>query len=98
MNTDRIVTADLYYNFQVIGRYTFLRVKKDKYVLLDDVKSELDLNAFSLKKIRIYDTSGCCYIDKTSIKPYYGERKHKTLSKIKKDYLVDPRNPVGISY
>jgi len=97
MNTKKVVIADLYYNYQIIGTYIFLKVRKDKYVLLDDVKSELDLSLYNFKKIRVYETTGSCYVDSTSERPYYETSKHKSLSKIKQDNMINPKNPIYVS-
>ena len=100
MNTDRIVIADLIYNQRKTGTFVFLRIKGDRFVLLDDVKSELELNRFNINKLNIFDASKdcCCYIDKETIKPFYCKTEHKSLKKIKLDYLLDPRNPRGVKY
>ena len=100
MNTDRIVIADLIYNQKKTGTYVFLKVKGDRYVLLDDIKSELELTGFNVKKLNIFEAceDSCCYIDKETIRPFYNKTRHKSLKKIKFDYLLDPRNPRGVQY
>lgn len=100
MNTDRIVIADLIYNQKKTGTFIFLRVHGNKYVLLDDIKSGFDLSKFNINKLNIFETTPerCCYIDESTIKPYYMKKKNKSLRKIKLDYLLDSRNPRGVQY
>jgi hypothetical protein len=35
--------------------------------------------------MRIYETTGACYIDKDSIRPYFPKKENKSLKKIKSE-------------
>jgi hypothetical protein len=85
MNSDRVVIADLYYNMQKCGTYIFLKVKTDQYVRIEDVNSIFDLSYPKIKKMRIYETTGACNIDKDSIRPYFPKKENKSLKKIKSE-------------
>jgi hypothetical protein len=99
MNTNMIFTGNLIYNNKSLGTYVFLKYNEN-YVFLDEVNTSLDLLKLKANKLNLKtfdtDSSKQCYIEEKSLALYYENNKHRTLKKIKNDYLSDSRNQTGI--
>ena len=99
MNTNMIFTGNLIYNNKNLGTYVFLKYNEN-YVFLDEFNTSLDLLTLKANKLnsKTFDTDSNkqCHIDEKSLAPYYENSKHRTLKKIKNDYLSDSRNQTGI--
>ena len=100
MNTNRIFIGNVMHCDNSCGIGVFLKLKNDKYALLDDIENLLDIfkinhNTSSINTLSTMKEDEF-YIDENSLAPYYEKQKQKTLRKIKFDYLCDSRNPRGI--
>ena len=91
MNTNMIFTGNLIYNNKSLGTYVFLKYEFNTSLDLLKLKAnKLNLKTFDT------DSSKQCYIEEKSLALYYENNKHRTLKKIKNDYLSDSRNQTGI--
>lgn len=99
MNTNRVFIGNIMKGNILIGSYVFLKINED-YILLEDINSVIDLLKLKCNYMhirRFYINNGDdFYIDKDSLKPYYDRSGHRTLRRIKTDYMCDVRNPRGI--
>lgn len=99
MNTDRIFIGNVRHFYHDMGSGVFLKLKNGKYVQIDNIENLWDLfkaNHNMSSTITLSTSKNeKFYIEESSLIPYYEKRKHKTLRKIKLDYLCDSRNPVG---
>lgn len=106
MNTNRIFIGTLMNEDKVIGTNVFIKIDNE-YILLNDVNTLFDLYSknsdikrFSAININtnLKGTKDKVYINKDSLIPYYDKKRYKSLRKIKFDYMLDSRNPIGINY
>ena len=102
MNTNRIFLGNVMCGKELIGQMVLLQCKEDLYVALDNVETFMDVFKISHNQSNLMTLStvsdGYYYVDKSSLKPYYEKRKQKTLKRIKRDVLLDSRNPSGINH
>ena len=106
MNTNRIFIGTLMNEDKVIGTNLFIKFDNE-YILLNDINNILDLYSkksnitrFKAEEVNcnLKRTKNKIYINKDSLIPYYDKKRHKSLRKIKFDYMLDSRNPIGINY
>lgn len=106
MNTNKIFIGTLMNMDKEIGTNVFIKIG-DEYMLLNDVnnifnlyskKSDIKRFKASLVNSNLKETKDTYYINKDSLIPYYSKRHYKSLRKIKLDYILDSRNPIGINY
>lgn len=99
MKTDRIYEGNVICDNMDKGKFVFIKIG-ERFVFLDEVNNLIDLLKIGngMSNIIMFDTDKTkrYYIDEETLKPYYEKNSHKTLKRIKFDYLLDPRSPIGI--
>ena len=101
MNTSKIYIGKLICEKKEEGRRAFLKIGK-RFAILDDINTHFDVLKLRVNRTSIptfsTNSDNDCYVEEESLNPYYEKQGHKTLKKIKLDYLLDARNPSGINY